>query len=136
MRTDPLGTTNRLIVSAVMAILSAGCAPQEGAQVFDGYYRQGFEQSTFYPLDGQGPYWLEADGEVWEDLREFYVDGPGRGGGITVRLVVEGSLDTGGTYGHLGAYRARLTASRIIEIEQVTAENFDALIMQTQDTRP
>ena len=95
---------------------------------YSGWYRRSFEQSAFWTDDGDGPWWLTADGEAWETLMEHHVDGPGRGGRTTVRLTVEGMLSAPGQYGHLGAYARELTVERVIEIKPVSAEELDKAV--------
>ena len=80
---------------AATAIPVPGTAPVLAApatSTFQGIYRSGFEQSHFYTMDGDGPWWLEASEEVWETLQSYHVDGPGRSGGVTVALIVQGHL--------------------------------------------
>jgi len=114
------------------ACFLAGCALADsarntaGSTTHSGYYQQGFERSDFYPEDGGGPYWLTAGEAASSRIQEYYVPAPGRGGGMTVRLVIEGKLDIGGGFGHVGAYSGELTAARILEIEPVIVDEFDA----------
>lgn len=57
-------------------------------QTYMGIYRSGFEMSHFYTMDGEGPWWLEAKDNDWETLQSYFVEGPGRSGGVTVALTV------------------------------------------------
>lgn len=136
-----ISNARRAIWVGLAACLLAGCeradsAPDTvGSTTYSGYYQQGFERSDFYPVDGGAePYWLIADDEdVWAQIHQHYVPAPGRGGGVTVRLVVEGRLATGGGFGHVGRYAAELTAERILEIEPVTIEAFDAWLSDRRE---
>jgi len=114
-------------------LLLAGCRAETideyaALEVFAGYYRQAFEQSDFYPESGGGPYWLTADEPLWSEIQRYYVPGPGRRSAVTARVIVEGRLATGGGYGHLGAYQSELTAERLLEIEPIGTEEFDAWV--------
>ena len=127
-----------VLEAPVLAMPLAGCAepmpPNSVApSAYAGYYRQGFEQSDFYPTSGGGPYWLTAEGDVWSRLQDYYNPAPGRGGGITVRLVVEGRLETGTGFGHLGAYPGALTVDRILDIEAMDPDEIDARIAEIRN---
>lgn len=115
---------------ALLALGSGGCSADK-AGYLEGYYRYGFEQSAYYPVGGGGPYWLEAEGEVWEQLHSYYVDAPGRGGGMTLRLAVEGELEADDSFSHLGAYEKRLTVTSILYVEAMSAEEFQMMVFGT-----
>ena len=86
-------TAAPVIESSKPAEASLATAPEAPEpETFMGIYRSGFEMSHFYTMDGQGPWWLSAEGEAWEKLQSFYVERPGRGGGITVAMTVTGYL--------------------------------------------
>ena len=108
---------------------------QMESKPYSGYYRQGFEQSDFYTLDGDGPYWLDAEADVWGQLQSHLVPKPGRGSSVTVKLTVEGDMETGGKFGHLGSYNQRFHARRILEIERLTSEEYDTIIQSFHDAR-
>ncbi len=89
-------------------------------QRFDGLYRQAFEQSLFYPDSGGGPYWMDYSESVGLELHRHLRRKTGqRGSHITVRLTVEGSLESVGSFGHLGRYDMRLTATRLLSIAPI-----------------
>jgi|GEM_PF-1800896 len=108
-------------------LIVMGCGPQRAAPI-EGYYRYGFEQSAFYPVEGGVPFWLEAEGASWDQIHAFYVDGPGRGGGMTLHLTVEGDLQSGGGYGHLGAFETRLVVTNILVVEAISDDEFQAAV--------
>lgn len=112
----------------------SGCAVTAAPDVYSGYFRQGFEQSDFYTLDGEGPYWLSATGETYERLLDYLVQKDGRGSYITVRLTVRGELDHEGDYG-LGYHESRLTVSEIIDIEAMDREEFDKIVTALHEAR-
>lgn len=131
MKTSRLQHRAQRVTASIGVILAvtmlAGCLPAP-RQSHEGYYRSGFEQSEFYPMGTSRPYWLEADGEVWDELYAFYQEAPGRGGGMTLHLIIEGDLDRGGPFGHLGAYDTRLTVTRILMAEPMSDDEFAAAI--------
>jgi len=128
MKNNRLSVLLVLLLALVTMGISA-CGP-DAPQHIEGYYRYGFEQSDFYPLSGGGPYWLEADGEIWDELHAHFEDAPGRGGGMTLHLTVEGDLQTGGGFGHLGEFEERLTVRNILAVEAIPEEGYQAAIAE------
>ncbi len=117
-------------VAAVVLVIG-GCSEPSAADPssgrFDGLYRQGFEQSAFYPDGGGGPYWMDYTEAVGPELQAHVQRKAGqRGSHITVRLAVEGTLESGGGFGHLGRYEGRLTATRVLTIEPIDDATFFA----------
>lgn len=118
-----------LCAAGVVSILAAtGCTDEDTADSYSGYYRQGFEQSDFYTHDGQGPWWVDAGEPEWEQFMAHVVPASGRGSAATLRMTVEGQLTAGGGFGHLGQYDKRLFVTRIVDIEPVSAEHYQAVI--------
>ncbi len=119
----------RMCAAGVASILAAaGCTEEDAAGSYSGYYRQGFEQSDFYTLDGHGPWWVDAGESEWAEFMAHMVPAPGRGSAVTVRMKVEGQLQTGGGFGHIGRYDKRLFVTRIVDIEPVSAEQYQAAV--------
>lgn len=98
----------------------ASAAPASG-QRFAGTWDWRFETSSFVTDDGQGPWWLSADGPTWEQVAAPLTQS-GRGPWGRVRLVVEGRLSAPGRYGHLGAYEREFRVTRVIEATLTAAE--------------
>ncbi len=137
-----------LVISGVIIFAGYGKPPaQEGTlnlpttkpvpvaveQTYRGYYRSGFEQSDFYPADGtQGPWWMEADGDIWQKINQHMNVKEGRGSFVTLKLDVKGTLEQGGRYGHLGAYRAKLTVSSITDLSPMSQDGFEAAVEALQ----
>ena len=120
-----------VIAGAVLATLAAGCsnltAGQDDAKLerYSGLFRQGFEQSDFYPDDGGGPWWLSYDGDFWTRIEPFN-EGAGRGNHVLVRIEVAGELSPVGRHGHLGAYQRELTVERLLSVEAASDAEFEA----------
>lgn len=116
---------------AFLAALGAGCstspASQSGVQLeqYSGLYRQGFEQSDFYPDDGGGPWWLAYDGDFWSRI-EAFGEGAGRGNHVLVRIAVTGQLSAIGRHGHLGVYERELNVERLLKVEVASDAEFEA----------
>lgn len=120
-----------LCAAGVVSILAAaGCTDEDAADIYSGYYRQGFEQSDFYTHDGHGPWWVDAGEPEWEQFMAHVVPTSGRGSAATLRMIVEGRLTAGGGFGHLGQYDKRLFVTRIVDIEPVSAEHYQAVIAE------
>lgn len=110
-------------VSGCIAWIRGAESPSE----YSGIYRQGFEQSDFYTDDGQGPWWLEAEGEDWDQIQSFLVSRPGRGSYVTVRLTVRGSIAPFDGRGVTSsANDTRIIVEDILSIEQISDEAFQA----------
>lgn len=113
-------------VTAPAAVAEPVAAALPVAEPFSGIYRGGFEQSHFYTMDGRGPWWLEADDAVWQQIQALYEDGPGRAGGVHAGLIVNGWLEeTGGELDYLGIDRFRLHVTSIESIRELTPEEFE-----------
>lgn len=102
---------------ALTACASAPAAPQH----YSGTWAWGFETSAFLADRGEGPYWLEAEGPVWNAINAPIATS-GRGPWGRVHLVVEGELSPEGSFGHLGAYRHKLRVTRVIEAVLISAD--------------
>ena len=109
----------------------AGCIAwirgAEPVREYSGVYRQGFEQSDFYTDDGQGPWWLEAEGEEWDQLMSYLVPRPGRGSHVTVRLTLRGSTGPFDDHGVTSsAHDTRIVVEDILSIEAIPDDVFQA----------
>lgn len=101
----------------------AACASTPGAPTrFSGTFDWHFETAAFLTDDGEGPYWLSAEGAAWSDITAP-IERSGRGPWGRVRLVVEGQLSAPGQYGHLGAYERELRVTRVIESAPISADD-------------
>jgi len=105
-----------------LAITSCASAEPAGSQRFSGSWDWHFETSAFRTDDGDGPYWLVADGAVWQQINAPFQEA-GRGPWGELHLVVEGQLGPRGSYGHLGAYERELRVTRVIEARLISARN-------------
>ncbi|MEZ5277989.1 MAG: hypothetical protein R3F07_16525 [Opitutaceae bacterium] len=99
-------------------------------ELFRGVYRSGFESSEFHPLEPglKGPWWLEADGSNWEALQSHMTERPGRGSSVTVILSFTGRKDTGGEYGHLGAFDTRVVVESITAIRPISEAEYELVL--------
>lgn len=121
----------RILAAAIAVLAVGGCAghvsdvePEAPASI-SGLYRQGFEQSDFYPAKGGGPWWLTYDGDLWSKLEPF-VQGSGRGLAAVVRFEVIGEVSEPGRFGHLGAYERELVVERIVSVTGASEAEFEA----------
>lgn len=118
-------------IAMAAMVLAAGCVGGSGPEsapgeaTVSGLYRQGFEQSDFYPDAGGGPWWFTYDGDLWSQIEPF-MRGQGRGLAAVVRLEVVGEISGPGGFGHLGAYERELIASQIVSVEAASEAEFAA----------
>jgi hypothetical protein len=110
----------RLFLIAIVGLALAACASAEPARRYSGTWDWHFETSSFAADAGEGPYWLHAEGQAWEDLNApFRAAGLGPWGQL--RVVIQGELSQPGRYGHLGAYSRQLRVTRVISAELLAA---------------
>lgn len=83
-----------------------------GAQRFKGTFDFHFETSSFMSEDGQGPYWLSGEGDVWPQLTAPFRSTGRPWGELAVEI--EGELSAPGRYGHMGAYTRELRVTRVL----------------------
>lgn len=97
-----------------------------GTEAYSGIYHRGFETSHFYSSDGQGPWWVETTSEADKKLDPYFVAGPGRSGGITVALKVDGTLsDDVANLSHIGTFQKKLHIVSIDSVRELSQEEFD-----------
>lgn len=119
-------------------VSNKGTTREETAQneTYSGIYHRGFEASHFYSSDGQGPWWAETSREADNRLTPFFVDGPGRSGGITVALQVEGWLsEEVSDLNHLGSFQKRLHIVSIDSVRGLSREEFEQVRTAFQNQR-
>ena len=105
-------------------------------ETFMGIYKSGFEMSHFYTMDGQGPWWLETTDEDHEKLQSYYVERPGRGGGITVAMTVSAYLnEIGPGFNHLAPIDKKIHVVSIDSVRQLSLEEFDQVLATVQKGR-
>jgi hypothetical protein len=80
-------------------------------------YRYGYEWSELYCLEcmNEGRTWVEFDETFVSSTKASIRKKIGENGfkGRTVRVVMVGRFDSGGAYGHMGAYRFGLLVDRL-----------------------
>jgi len=115
-------------LSICLALPLMACSSTPPPDTYSGYYRQGFEQSDFYTLDGEGPFWLNGAEAVFTQLQDYLVPKQGRSSFITVKMTVEGQVSKKGEFGHIGRYPKQLYATRIVAIEAIPPDFYDSTI--------
>jgi hypothetical protein len=117
----------RAFLTSLFAVFLVACASPSpaGPRRFSGEWEWHFETSSFLTDSGEGPYWLAADGSVWQQLNApFQNSGAGPWG--RAHLVIEGELSAPGAYGHLGAYSRELRVTRVIEARLISTRESSA----------
>jgi hypothetical protein len=112
----------RAFLMALVGLPIAACATPSASrpQRFSGEWAWHFETSAFTTDDGQGPYWLAADGDLWPELTAPFNEAQNAPWG-RAHVVVEGVLSGPGSYGHLGAYSRQLRVTRVISSRLISA---------------
>jgi hypothetical protein len=106
----------RALLAGLLAMALSACAtaPSPATHRYSGTWDWHFETSSFTTDDAEGPWWLHAEGEAWEQLNApFRRAGEAPWGRLHV--VVEGELSPPGHYGHMAAYDRELRVTRVIE---------------------
>ncbi|NWG53997.1 MAG: hypothetical protein HXY28_09780 [Hydrogenophilaceae bacterium] len=108
----------RALLAAAFVLSACAATPRPTPQRYEGRWDFHFETSSFTTADGEGPWWLAADGEVWPILTAPFAETGGPWG--VLEIVIEGELSEPGRYGHLGAYERELRVTRVISSRQVS----------------
>lgn len=126
----------RMVYLKFKVCLAWSKAAATTSRVYSGVYRSGFEQSDFYSDDGDGPWWLAAEGENWERIQRLLVMRSGRGSYVAARLKVHGHIEPFDDRGVLvGRRDTRLVVDQILAIEPIPDEEFQARV-RTWKTTP
>jgi hypothetical protein len=113
----------RAFLAGLLGLALAACASApSGPQRYSGTWEWHFETSAFTTDDGQGPWWLHAEGSTWDQINAPLTRSGGGPWG-RVHLVVEGELSAPGRYGHMGAYERELRVTRVIEATLISASD-------------
>ncbi len=105
----------RTFLAGLLGLSLAACASTSASPTrFSGTWDWHFETSSFLTDEGRGPYWLSAEGAVWDQINAPLRE-RGEGPWGRLHLVVEGELSAPGRYGHMGAYERELRVTRVIE---------------------
>lgn len=107
--------------------------PVQETKSYSGIYKSGFEMSHFYTMDGQGPWWLESNAGDWEMLQSFYVEGPGRSGGVTVAMTIKAYVSAiGPGFNHLAPIETKIHVVSIDSIRPLSEEEFGQFLEAIQ----
>lgn len=94
--------------------------------MFTGVYRQGFEQSDFYPDSGGGPWWLTAEEAAWTAIQAFKPQTGSRGDAAIVRIVAEGELRGPFDIQIRAPFANSIHITRLVSVEPVSDAVFQA----------
>lgn len=116
-------------VTAPAVPVAEPAEPARDIQRFTGIFRGGFETSHFYTMDGEGPFWLEANGAERERIYASYEEGPGRSGAVRVALTVDAWLEeTDGELEYLGIDGYRLNVVSVEAVRALSESEFDLVL--------
>ena len=100
-------------VSLLLFMTAPGCSrSHDVAEPYGGYYRSGFESSSFHPDGVREQWWLKgtitcSGLNVGPDIHGFPASN-------WVRVSVRGKLSGKGSYGHMGAYQRELSVQQVL----------------------
>ena len=106
----------RAFLTGLLALAACASTAPAAPHRYSGSWDFHFETSSFVTDEGEGPYWLSGEGEVWPQLTAPLQASGGPWG--QVHIVIEGELSEPGHYGHMGAYERELRVTRVIEFSQ------------------
>ena len=110
------------LLGLAAASLTARASSQASPRRYSGTWEWHFETSSFVTDDGEGPWWLHAEGSTWDQLvAPLQRSGGGPWG--RVHIVIEAEVSARGAYGHLGAYERQIGVVRVIESRLISASN-------------
>lgn len=95
-----------------------GADPQE--RVVSGYYTVGWEEQSFRPCGGDGPWWVNNPGPMMRAYRDLV---EGEWGTIFVTVRVE--VTEPGRWGHLGGYRRGMAVRELLGASAPSEERDD-----------
>jgi hypothetical protein len=88
--------------------LLASADPQD--RVVSGYYTVDWEEQSFRPCGGGGPWWVANPGPMMESYRDLVENEYG-----TIFVTVRVDLTEPGRFGHLGGYRRSMAVLQVRE---------------------
>jgi hypothetical protein len=96
----------RSLAPLLLLPLVASAHPQD--RVVSGYYRVEWEEQSFRPCRGDGPWWVANPGPLLPVYRDLVKEGYG-----TVFVTVRVDVTEPGHYGHLGGYRRSIAVLEV-----------------------
>ncbi|MBL9098018.1 MAG: hypothetical protein JNK07_13895 [Alphaproteobacteria bacterium] len=109
-------TRRTMMIATPLALAAAAAATRAVAQsaTYTGTYVDGFEVQSFIAEGSKEAWWLEGSTDVMTALRAPRPAERKSFSAYRIRATVEGTLSEPGAYGHLGAYKRKLTVTRVI----------------------
>ena len=113
------------LVVAVVSLLG-GCtpapppAPVPEQGVYAGYYRSGFELSSFRPQGSSEQWWLNTES------RRLLTPVAHAAQGSWIYIAVRGSVSPPGKYGHEDAYARELVVTEVLQMRVATTVESNA----------
>ena len=135
----PLPVTSPTTPAAPVATTAPAATPeqpsiQQKIQTYRGIYKSGFEMNHFYTMEGAGPWWLESSDDIREQLQAFYVERPGRGGGVTVAMTVEAFVeDVDPGFNPVAPVEKKIHVESIDAVRNLSLEEFDRVLNTIQN---
>lgn len=125
-----MNTAFMLIGTIASGILLNACAaPDHGSVTYSGFYRQAFEQSDFYTVDGKGPFWIDL-AESSDELDPYFVPKAGRASHTTVLISFRGEVSETPEFAYSGQYLSQLTVKEIVSVSALSEEKYEEAVSQ------
>jgi hypothetical protein len=108
-----------LLLPLLLLLPAAAPAPGE-ERVVSGYYTVSWEQLSFSPCGGGGPWWVNNAGPMMRAHRDLV-----EGDWGTIFATVRVDLTDEGRWGHMGNYRRGMAVLELIDARKPSRERDD-----------
>ena len=125
-----------ILLGLLLLAFAAGCEllpeadtprrlPDGDATQFEGFFAQGFEDSTFQPCGSDESWWATGEADAMRTLAEGYLDAGERIGYAPVFARVQATLSPPGSYGNFDKFERALTIEEVLEVRPARPDDCD-----------
>lgn len=99
--------------------------PEARPAEFEGFFAQGFEDSTFEPCRRDERWWVTGDTTALRLLSQGYLDAGQQAGFAPVFARVQGTLSPPGSYGNFDTFERALAIDEVLEVRAARPDDCD-----------